>query len=82
MIVQYNTPEFDHNYGPFPYVMGAEPEEVTDERSKVNILEPFESDFQLAEQDFRARLRRLGGGARFEVDAVVGSAIQRTAGDP
>ena len=40
VIVQYNTPEFDHNYGPYPYKMGEEPEEVTDEASKVTILKP------------------------------------------
>ena len=40
MIVQYNTPEYDHNYGPFPYVMSGDPEEVTDESSRVEILEP------------------------------------------
>ncbi len=39
-IVQYNTPEFDHNFGPYPYVMGNNPEEVTDEASKVTILAP------------------------------------------
>jgi len=39
-IVQYNTPEFDHNYGPYPYTMGNNPEEVTDEDSKVEILAP------------------------------------------
>jgi hypothetical protein len=39
-IVQYNTPEFDHNYGPYPYTMSDDPEEVTDERSKVEILQP------------------------------------------
>ena len=39
MIVQYNTPEFDHNFGPYRYKMGEEPEEVTDEASKVNILD-------------------------------------------
>jgi len=40
VIVQYNTPEFDHNFGPYPYTMTGDPEEVTDERSKVEILEP------------------------------------------
>jgi hypothetical protein len=40
VIVQYNTPEFDSNYGPDPYTMGRNPEEVTDEVSKVNILAP------------------------------------------
>jgi LmbE family N-acetylglucosaminyl deacetylase len=40
VIVQYNTPEYDHNYGPYPYQMGSNPEEVTDEESKVEILAP------------------------------------------
>jgi hypothetical protein len=40
MMVQYNTPEFDHDYGPYPYKMGEEPEEVTDEASKITILDP------------------------------------------
>ncbi|MGH9743359.1 MAG: PIG-L family deacetylase, partial [Candidatus Acidiferrum sp.] len=40
VIVQYNTPEYDHNYGPYPYKMGSNPEEVTDEGSKMEILDP------------------------------------------
>ena len=40
VVVQYNTPEFDHNYGPYPYVMSNDPEEVTDEDSAVTILDP------------------------------------------
>jgi len=40
VIVQYNTPEYDHNYGPYPYKMGSNPEEVTDENSKMEILAP------------------------------------------
>jgi hypothetical protein len=40
LIVQYNTPEFDRNYGPYPYTMGNNPEEVTDEASAVKILNP------------------------------------------
>jgi len=40
LIVQYNTPEFDHNYGPYPYVMTSDPEEVTDENSKMTFLAP------------------------------------------
>jgi LmbE family N-acetylglucosaminyl deacetylase len=39
VVVQYNTPEFDHNYGPYPYVMTNDPEEVTDEGSAINILD-------------------------------------------
>ena len=40
VVVQYNTPEYDHNFGPYPYVMSSDPEEVTDESSKVTILNP------------------------------------------
>lgn len=40
VIVQYNTPEFDKNYGPYPYTMTSNPEEVTDEASDVKILLP------------------------------------------
>ncbi len=40
VVVQYNTPEYDENFGPYPYEMGRNPEEVTDERSPVEILKP------------------------------------------
>ncbi len=40
LIVQYNTPEFDHNYGPYPYQLSSNPEKVIDERSKVILLQP------------------------------------------
>jgi LmbE family N-acetylglucosaminyl deacetylase len=46
MVVQYNTPEFDKNYGPYPYSMTNDPEEVTDEASKVEILAPDNPVFQ------------------------------------
>ena len=46
VIVQYNTPEFDHNYGPYPYVMTSDPEEVTDENSAVRILDAKNPVFQ------------------------------------
>jgi len=41
LIVQYQTPEFDEiPYGPFPFKMGRNPEEVSEEDSKVTILDP------------------------------------------
>ncbi len=40
LIVQYQTPEFDHDYGPFSYTMGRRPEEVSEEDSPVVILAP------------------------------------------
>ena len=45
MIVQYQTPEFDNNFGPFPYTMGRNPEEVSEEDAAVTILEPNHSVF-------------------------------------
>lgn len=40
LIVQYQTPEFDHDYGPYPYHLGGNPEKVIDETSKVVLLDP------------------------------------------
>ncbi len=63
-IVQYNTPEYDHNYGPYPYVMSGDPEEVTDEKSKVTILAPDNPVFhwpnQITEKDFEGWIEERG----------------------
>jgi LmbE family N-acetylglucosaminyl deacetylase len=63
-IVQYNTPEFDHSYGPYPYTMTSNPEEVTDEASKVNILEPSNPVFnwpnKISENDFSGWVEERG----------------------
>ena len=40
VVVQYNTPEYDHNFGPYPYEMSRSPEEVTDQGSPIKILRP------------------------------------------
>ena len=64
VVVQYNTPEFDHNYGPYPYVMSNDPEEVTDENSKVDILEPSHPLFnwpnKITAQDFDGWIEERG----------------------
>ena len=56
VIVQYNTPEYDHNYGPYPYKMGSNPEEVTDENSRIEILAPSNPVFtwpnKISSKDF------------------------------
>jgi len=56
VIVQYNTPEYDHNYGPYPYTMTDNPQEVTDEASKMTILDPSNPIFnwpnKISAQDF------------------------------
>jgi LmbE family N-acetylglucosaminyl deacetylase len=64
VIVQYNTPEFDHNFGPYPYSMTANPEEVTDEASKVEILAPSNPIFnwpnKITEKDFNGWVEERG----------------------
>jgi LmbE family N-acetylglucosaminyl deacetylase len=64
VIVEYNTPEYDHNYGPYPYVMGNNPEEVTDEASKVDILAPANPVFnwpnKITGNDFRGWAEERG----------------------
>jgi LmbE family N-acetylglucosaminyl deacetylase len=64
VIVQYNTPEYDHNYGPYPYKMGSNPEEVTDEHSKVEILDPSNPVFvwpnKIAAKDFENWVEERG----------------------
>ncbi len=64
VIVQYNTPEFDHNYGPYPYVMGNNPEEVTDEVSKIAILNPQNPVFnwpnKITDKDFEGWVEERG----------------------
>jgi hypothetical protein len=63
-IVQYNTPEYDHNYGPYPYKMGSNPEEVTDENSKVEILAPANPVFnwpnKITSKDFENWVEERG----------------------
>lgn len=64
VMVQYNTPEFDHNYGPFPCVMGNDPEEVTDETSKMDILDPSNAVFtwpnRITQRDFEGWVEERG----------------------
>ncbi|HYL15910.1 MAG TPA: PIG-L family deacetylase, partial [Terriglobales bacterium] len=64
VIVQYNTPEYDHNYGPYPYKMGPNPEEVTDEHSQVEILVPANPVFtwpnKITDQDFQNWVEERG----------------------
>jgi LmbE family N-acetylglucosaminyl deacetylase len=64
VVVQYNTPEFDHNYGPYPYVMSNDPEEVTDENSVVNILDAKNPVFQwpnaITSKDFEGWIEERG----------------------
>jgi LmbE family N-acetylglucosaminyl deacetylase len=64
VIVQYNTPEYDHNYGPYPYVMSGDPEEVTDEASVVKILDAKNPVFnwpnKITDDDFKGWVEERG----------------------
>lgn len=64
VIVQYNTQEYDQNYGPYPYKMGSNPEEVTDEHSTVEILAPANPVFtwpnKITAQDFQNWVEERG----------------------
>jgi hypothetical protein len=64
VICQYNTPEYDHNYGPYPYVMGRNPQEVTDEASQVTILNPSNPVFnwpnKITQKDFAGWVEERG----------------------
>ena len=63
-IVQYQTPEFDKNFGPYPYTMGRNPEEVSEEDASVTILAPnhhfFHTPNHITEQDFDGWVEQRG----------------------
>ncbi len=40
LIVQYNSREYDHNYGPYPISLTGDPEKVVDEAGPVQLLQP------------------------------------------
>lgn len=46
LIVQYQTQEYDKNFGPFPYTQGRGAEEVSEEDAAVTILAPDRDVFQ------------------------------------
>jgi hypothetical protein len=64
LIVQYQTPEYDHNYGPYPYAQSKRPEEVSEEDAVVTILEPahpiFREPNQITTRDFDGWVEERG----------------------
>ena len=64
VVIQYQTPEFDHNFGPYPYRMTSDPEEVTDESSSVTFLEPSNPVLtwpnKIAAKDFEGWIEERG----------------------
>jgi hypothetical protein len=45
LVVQYQTPEFDHDYGPYPFSFGDNPEKVVQENSTVTFGRPDDPIF-------------------------------------
>jgi LmbE family N-acetylglucosaminyl deacetylase len=64
VIVQYNTPQYDHNYGPYPYTLSGDPEKVVDETSQVRILAPANPVFnwpnKITTSDFQGWVEERG----------------------
>lgn len=73
LVVQYNTPEFDRNYGPYPYKMTRRPEEVSEEDSPVKILAPADPVFnrpnRIGPADFNDWVEQRGSKFLVEWDA-------------
>lgn len=64
LIVQYQTPEFDNNFGPYPYKMTNNPEEVSEEDSELAILDAknpvFNSPNRITMADFGGWVEERG----------------------
>lgn len=73
VIVQYNTPEFDSNYGPYPYKMTRRPEEVSEEDSPVTILAENDPVFhwpnRIGSADFEGWVEQRGSKFLVEWDS-------------
>lgn len=66
LIVQYNLQGFDHDYGPYPFSLGDNPQKVVDETSKVALLNPASPLLtwpnRITEADFAGWVEERGHG--------------------
>jgi LmbE family N-acetylglucosaminyl deacetylase len=66
LIVQYNLQDFDHDYGPYPFTQGANPQKVVDENSPVTLIEPNNPAFswpnRITPEDFKGWVEERGHG--------------------
>ncbi len=61
VVVQYNTAEFNRNYGPYPYELStAQERTVTDETSHIDFLDPKDPGPDVAEPDYARMTSRDG----------------------
>lgn len=66
VIVQYQTQEFDHNYGPYSLTLSSDPEKVVEEDSKVTLTTPNDPLLnwpnRITEKDFNGWVEERGHG--------------------
>jgi LmbE family N-acetylglucosaminyl deacetylase len=66
LIVQYNLQDFDHDYGPYPFTLGANPQKVVDENSPVVLVEPNNPALswpnKITADDFKGWVEERGHG--------------------
>lgn len=72
LIVQYNTQEFNHNYGPYPFNLSGDPEKVIDENSRVILLDPTNAALnwpnKITVHDFDGWIEERGHGFMHDWD--------------
>jgi hypothetical protein len=73
LIVQYNLQDFDHNYGPYPFELGGNPQKVVDENSAVTLLDPSNPALRwpnrISADDFKGWVEERGHGFMRSWDA-------------
>jgi LmbE family N-acetylglucosaminyl deacetylase len=66
VIVQYNTGQYDHNYGPYPYSLPNTAERVVDENSHVEFVDPTSPVLtwpnEINQRDFTGWVEERGHG--------------------
>jgi len=66
LVVQYQLQDFDRDYGPYPFTLGANPQKVVDENSAVTILDPASAAFawpnKITAADFHGWVEERGHG--------------------
>jgi LmbE family N-acetylglucosaminyl deacetylase len=64
LIAQYNTEEFDESYGPYPYAAAGAAQDVTEEDSQIEVLQPnhpvLNEPNKIGPQDFQGWLEKRG----------------------
>jgi LmbE family N-acetylglucosaminyl deacetylase len=84
IVVQYQSPEYDHNYGPYPYTLSRNAEKVVEENDPVTFPNPSHPLFQwpnrITPADFDGWVEERGHGFMESWDAHY-AALTQTA-DP